>query len=202
MFEYQVLGVERDGRGWFVTLACNHRIWSPVEVKTEKWPCTDCGLSWLEAQKKLSLNTDTNHLRPNASGWSYSVPDTYHCGGRVVCWDWDCASEQVGNYVLWSDDVSPLLGGNEIIDMGVEWWLERVHPNERERVMAGVHAAIAGGGRHWSDKYLFRRADGCYAIVMDEAEIMRNKNGVAVRMIGQMHEVTAMRRTRCGGNDD
>jgi len=199
MFEFEVLDTEPAGGGWFVSLACQHQVWSAVEVTLQKWPCTTCGLGWLQQavpqQPSGGIRLRTRDLikPPYQVELNIQVAPVYRSGGPVVCWDWDCVSEHVGNHVLWSDAASLLLGCNEFVDRGIEWWLEHVHPDERVRVMQGVHAALAGRGRHWSDMYLFRRVDGYYAIVLDEAQITRNKSGTAVRMLGQMHELVQRR---------
>ena len=77
------------------------------------------------------------------------------------------------------------------------WWEERIHPEDRGRVLSGLEAALApGGGETWSDEYRFRRADGSYARVADRGHVVRDANaGRAVRMAGAMADVTGRRLT-------
>jgi PAS domain S-box-containing protein len=70
------------------------------------------------------------------------------------------------------------------------WWLERVHPDDAPRLVAGVRAAIDGTGESWTDEYRFRRRDGSYASVVDRAYLVRDEAGRAIRMIGAMADIT------------
>lgn len=74
------------------------------------------------------------------------------------------------------------------------WWEERIHPEDRDRVLRGLKAVYEGGGEAWSEEYRFRRADGSYAHVADRGFVARNREGTPVRMVGAMSDVTARRR--------
>jgi two-component system cell cycle sensor histidine kinase/response regulator CckA len=80
-------------------------------------------------------------------------------------------------------------------DAGVDpaWWAERIHPDERERVLASSQAAVDEGATSWSAEFRFRRADGTYAKVVDRASILRDADGRAIRMVGSMIDVTERR---------
>src|SRR5215217_603435 len=75
------------------------------------------------------------------------------------------------------------------------WWEERVHPDDRERVLSVIEDVLRGGGETWSDEYRFRRADDAYVTVVDRAYVMRDARGEPVRVIGSMMDVTERRRT-------
>ncbi len=75
-----------------------------------------------------------------------------------------------------------------------EWWEERVHPDDRNRVLYSLEAIYAAGGKSWSQEYRFRRADGEYVIVVDRACIVRDEESVPRRMVGSMVDVTERRR--------
>src|SRR5690606_22340788 len=63
-----------------------------------------------------------------------------------VIWDWDIRS----GLVHWSESISRVTGYSpEVMESPLEWWIERVHPEERERVVRSLHAAAAGGEPHW-----------------------------------------------------
>jgi PAS domain S-box-containing protein len=53
-----------------------------------------------------------------------------------------------------------------------------------------------GGQRQWRAEYRFRRADGEYADVLDRAYIIHDSAGKAIRAIGSMVDVTALKKTR------
>ncbi|HLB14080.1 MAG TPA: PAS domain S-box protein [Burkholderiales bacterium] len=63
-------------------------------------------------------------------------------------------------------------------------WAERIHPEDRERVLAQRSAALAGQATNMQYEYRARKADGTYAHMLDRAHIVRDGDGRAVRLIG------------------
>jgi PAS domain S-box-containing protein len=76
----------------------------------------------------------------------------------------------------------------------IEWWYDRVHPEDRERVISGFQHVLSGVGEFWSGEYRVRRGDGSYASVLDRAYVSRDGRGAPVRVIGSMVDVTERRR--------
>ncbi len=104
-------------------------------------------------------------------------------------WDWDL----VTNEVAWNDALYSAFGFDEgTVGTSAQWWLDRIHPDDRLRVEHSLHAAIEGGAAHWSDRYRFLRADGGYAPVLDRGYIVRSEKGNSQRMIGAMQDLTAL----------
>jgi PAS domain S-box-containing protein len=108
-----------------------------------------------------------------------------------VIWDWDRRTGQV----RWGESLPSVFGyqaaeGGSHIDQALSWWCERIHPYDRERVLAALEQAIAGRTASFAQEYRFRRADGSYAEVLDRAHIVRNEQGHAVRLVGAMMDVT------------
>src|ERR687893_548083 len=46
------------------------------------------------------------------------------------------------------------------------WWEERIHPEDRTRVLAGLACTLDGPADTWENEYRFRRADGSYGNVL------------------------------------
>ena len=106
-------------------------------------------------------------------------------------WDWDLGT----NKVWWSEGVFTLFGyalGQNEADPA--WWLERVHPDDREAVEAFFFEVVRGTEQTWVDEYRFRCADGSYKDVYDRGHVLRDADGRAVRMIGAMLDITARKR--------
>jgi PAS domain S-box-containing protein len=76
------------------------------------------------------------------------------------------------------------------IDKAAKWWEERIHPEDRERVMNAIPAFMAGNVHPVSFEYRFRRADGSYAYVFDRSFFLTNGEGRPVRMIGAMLDIS------------
>ncbi len=70
------------------------------------------------------------------------------------------------------------------------WWEEHIHPDDRERIVKSLSQAIDSKQQLWSGDYRFRHADGSWAEVEDRAYITRDANGVAVRVVGAIRNVT------------
>jgi two-component system sensor histidine kinase UhpB len=107
-------------------------------------------------------------------------------------WDWDL----VTNAVWWGEAFHALFGyTSEEIEPSIESWYERLHPDDRERVMTGIRAAIDGGETSWADEYRFRRRDGGYAEIFDRGYVIHSTDRRPVRMVGSMMEVSERKRT-------
>ena len=110
-----------------------------------------------------------------------------------VIWDWDI----VHDAQRWNESGTVVFGWRDIVEspQTADWWLERVHPEDRQRVEEGFLAAVGDPSRdQWRDEYRFLRADGDYAEVLDRGHVLRDERGEAIRMIGAMLDVTERNR--------
>lgn len=104
-----------------------------------------------------------------------------------LLWDWDLLTNEGWK----SAGAEPRFGYAGDLDRPwPEWWSERIHPEDREKVLIGVRAAIKEGADSWTSEYRFRRSDGEYARVSDRAYIIRDAHRRAVRMVGAMTDLT------------
>jgi len=99
---------------------------------------------------------------------------------KEAVWDWDLVTDRL----IWDEGTGPLLDyqRSQLGDTA-SWWYQRIHPADRERVMASLDTTIAEGGGAWTEEYRFRRADGSFAVVRDRAHIARDATGAPVRVI-------------------
>jgi len=106
---------------------------------------------------------------------------------------WDLNMET--KVIWWSDGMQELFGykASEISN-NLEWWVERLHPDDRERVMAEIRRVGDSGGKTWSGHYRFRRSDGSYAVVLDRGYIIRDAAGKPARVVGGISDITERRR--------
>lgn len=104
---------------------------------------------------------------------------------RDILWDWDIRK----NKVWFSDSLQTL--GHSDAEHTVEWWAERLHPDDADEVVKSLQVALADDTSTWSAEYRFQRADGTYAHVLDRAGIVRDASGVPARMIGSMQDISA-----------
>ncbi|MET0404266.1 MAG: ATP-binding protein [Cystobacter sp.] len=108
---------------------------------------------------------------------------------RDALWDWDLLT----NTVRWNEGVRELFGYSEgDVLPTATWRSEHIHPEDRERVVRGIHEALASpDGHRWSDEYRYLKKDGTYAQVTDRGWVSRDGSGMAVRMVGAMQDVTS-----------
>jgi PAS domain S-box-containing protein len=104
-----------------------------------------------------------------------------------VIWDWDLAS----GAIWWSENFRLLFGYSaDEIEPTMASWTERIHPDDREHVVARVREVVDGAGNLWEDEYRFRRKDGSWAFLLDRGYVLRDASGRGVRMIGAMQDIT------------
>ncbi|HYO66902.1 MAG TPA: PAS domain-containing protein, partial [Archangium sp.] len=103
-------------------------------------------------------------------------------------WEWNLQTDTVA----WSGGVEKLFGRTpEQLGGHVSSWYDNIHPEERERVVHGIHELITSGGQRWRDEYRFQHREGGYVHVTDHGLIERDASGRAVRMVGAMQDITA-----------
>ncbi|WP_313436397.1 PAS domain-containing protein [Novosphingobium sp.] len=103
-------------------------------------------------------------------------------------WDWRIAD----GHVVWNEALERRYG-HAYTETGAQWWLDHIHPDDRDRVDHEIHAAIDGEGTAWTSEYRFRTSDGAYADVLDRGFVLRAEDGRPVRMIGAMQDLTERR---------
>jgi diguanylate cyclase (GGDEF)-like protein/PAS domain S-box-containing protein len=106
-----------------------------------------------------------------------------------IVWDWDLVTDKR----WWNENMSSLLGYNRAaVGRGTAEWA--IHPEDKVRVETGIRTAIASHASTWSDEYRFRRSDGRYLDIYDRGFVLRNSEGMPIRMIGAMMDITERKR--------
>jgi PAS domain S-box-containing protein len=106
-----------------------------------------------------------------------------------VVWDLDFASQRT----WWNEGISQFGYARDEVDPAPEWWSERIHPDDRDELLARVWREIDAGCLSWTEQYRFRKADGSYIHIEDRAYIIRDGAGRPTRAIGAMMDVTKRR---------
>jgi PAS domain S-box-containing protein len=107
-----------------------------------------------------------------------------------VLWDWNLHTDMV----WWGSGMSHLFGhGISQTLSHIGWWVDHIHPEDRERVFARIRDHIDRKEEFWLDEYRFRRGDNSYASVLDKGRIMLDAQGQAFRMVGGIRDVTDLK---------
>jgi PAS domain S-box-containing protein len=120
--------------------------------------------------------------------------DRFQLLGRAtsdMAWDWDLETDNI-----WRNENLLTVFGYSAEDMepAGTWWEQRIHPEDRDRVMASLRTTIGGSEPFWSAEFRWQRKDGTYAIVLDRGYVIRDQNGKPIRMVGSTMDITRMRR--------
>lgn len=84
--------------------------------------------------------------------------------------------------------------GHEQAGKKLEWWVVRVHPEDRTRIMDALGAWLASRDERWVVEFRFQRGDGEYGHAVIHALALRDAGGQPLRVIGAMQDVTETRR--------
>lgn len=105
-----------------------------------------------------------------------------------ILWDIDL----VDNKVWWGEGMTSTLGYDpDQIGESTRWRDERIHPDDRKRIVEGMRAAIEDGLANWEGEFRYLDAAGRYRDVLDRGAILTDVNGKAFRFVGVMQDVTA-----------
>lgn len=106
-------------------------------------------------------------------------------------WDWDLKTDSV----WWNDGFKDLFGyKEEEIGKGISDWENRIHEDDRKRIVDGINHAVNTGQEFWFDEYSFRKRDGSYAYVFDRGYILKSAEGKPYRMVGSMIDISFRRK--------
>jgi len=105
-------------------------------------------------------------------------------------WDWNF----VDNTLWWSDSFYSIFGYEDVEEAStVAFWLDNIHPDDREAVHDSIFSVINAGQNQWAEEYRFRRSDGNYAYILDRAYVLHDEYGTPHRMLGSMLDITEVK---------
>ena len=106
-----------------------------------------------------------------------------------VVWDWNLRDDTI----RWNDGLKLRFGHDFGPVTTSAMWSDHIHPDDRARVVTGIHAVIAGKTNDWQDEYRFTCGDGSSAMVIDRGRVIRDDAGAPLRMVGAMIDITQQR---------
>jgi PAS domain S-box-containing protein len=108
-------------------------------------------------------------------------------GSQDGLWDWDLQTGDVYYSPRWKSIIG--YEDHEIAHR-IEEWEQRLHPDERERVLAANAAHAAGATPYYEYEYRLRHKDGSYRWILARGVALRDAAGKAYRMAGSHVDVT------------
>ncbi|MFT5467374.1 MAG: PAS domain S-box-containing protein [Verrucomicrobiales bacterium] len=116
-------------------------------------------------------------------------------GSDAGIWDWDLSSDEV----YFSDRFKELLGyGKDELENKFEAWESRLHPDEREDVVAAMHEHLEvreneGGDRIFDREYRLQLRDGNFRWFHARGMAFRDETGKPSRMSGSITDINSRR---------
>ena len=101
-------------------------------------------------------------------------------------WDWD-----LGSGAFWWNDAFAEQFGHKGERASLEVWKESIHPDDRDRVDAGLTQFLKARSDTWNAEYRMRQPQGGYGWVLDRGFVVREDDGTARRMISSLMDITA-----------
>lgn len=106
--------------------------------------------------------------------------------GQLGIWDWDI----IDDAVVWNDRMFEFYGvSRDEYRMSHEAWEKSVHPDDREKAIDAINAALSGE-RKYDIEFRVVHPDGAIKYIKTDAVVIRDKDGKAVRMIGMAQDIT------------
>lgn len=140
----------------------------------------------------LAIGNDITHLK-DAEQALLESEERYRLAieaTRDAIWDLNLIS----GTVTWNENYSTQYGRPSNSDNSWDWWIDHIHPNDRQRVLDCIRSAINGHDVVWICEYRFQKKDGTWADICDRAFIARDKSGKAWRVVGAMQDLTERKR--------
>ena len=93
----------------------------------------------------------------------------------------------------WGDELTDVLGyphTEKFVDY--DWWLDKIHPNDLERVIHDVARTVEGESSKANFVYRIRTFDGSYKSVINRVYVDRNEDGTPENIIGAIVDVSEL----------
>lgn len=104
-------------------------------------------------------------------------------------WEWDV----VNNTLIWSDEIYRILGLTpQQFGATYEAFLQAVHPDDRQSVEDRFREALKAG-RPQSMDHRILLPDGSVRYVHEQVEVLRNDDGLSVKMLGTTQDITELK---------
>lgn len=104
-----------------------------------------------------------------------------------VMWEWDFEA----NKLTWSENGQETTLNHPAPQSEAEpaWLHHHIHPEDRQRVIAGMQAALVADQPAWLDEFRYKN-NGSYITVIGRGYIIRNESGKPVRMMGAILDIS------------
>ncbi len=132
--------------------------------------------SWVERARELAEASKTRH----------KMLSEEEKLALIGSFEWDIPN----NKVTWSDGLYEIYGLKpQEFGASFEAFVDRVHPDDRERVQATIQEVFSRGEPFATEERIVR-SDGAVRLLATRGEVIKDEKGIPVRMIGICQDIT------------
>jgi len=183
------------GLGSYLGLPLRHQGSIIGTLEVEGLPVTDRlddylhALSFVASAASLALENARLHENVRQANERFQLAASVI---RSAIYDWDIKQ----NLVLWTEGITEVFGYlPEEVEPTIEWWLDHIHPDDRQRIRDQISRDIAAN-RDFVAEYRVQTRDGRYLAVWNRGRMVRGADGRAVRIVGSVEDITELKRTQ------
>jgi len=112
-------------------------------------------------------------------------------GAHDGLWDWDLRAGEVYFAPRWKSML-----GHEDHEIGKspEEWMNRVHPEDLEKLKTDLATHVLGKSEHFENEHRMRHRDGSYRWMLSRGIGVRERGSKAVRLAGSQTDITDRKR--------
>ena len=104
--------------------------------------------------------------------------------------DWDSGE------LLWGDELTDILGyPNEERFVDYDWWLDKIHTDDLERVIHDVSSTVEGDAEKVKLMYRIKTYNGSYKYVMNNKYVDRKEDRSPDKIIGAIVDISDLKET-------
>ena len=106
---------------------------------------------------------------------------------KDAIYDWNLST----NRVTWNEGIKTIFNYADIKETNdTKWWNEKIHPDDRTRVLEKINKHLKSQQSNWEEEYRFRCKDGSYKYIYDRGFTIYNNEQEPIRMIGSLQDLT------------
>jgi diguanylate cyclase (GGDEF)-like protein/PAS domain S-box-containing protein len=102
-------------------------------------------------------------------------------------WDWDLQTNELFLDPRWKE----MLGyQDDEIGNHPDYWLDRIHPEDRELFQMDLESLLGGQAMHFENEHRLMHKDGEYRWILTRGMVARNAQNFVYRIVGSITDVT------------
>ena len=191
-----VVPILHDDQFWGLLIAhhCDApRTWQPLEIDLLKELAMPVSLALRQAQLHQQVQQELTERQQAEAGLRESEEKLRVAlkASRMGTWDWNIQTGQIS----WSENLEALFGLEPgEFDGSFEMFAERLHPEDRERVLASVDQAVATGA-NYEIEFRILYPNGTIRWALTQGKVFYDPNGQPLRMAGIDIDITGRKQS-------